>query len=111
MSRYDGKTHPRPDRNGPRAVGDGGAVERVATPFGVDHDAETRVAVERRDLALVGRNERSPGVGGDRPGTGVGGAQWTIFASGNSRMSEAPRSFSSGMSTLMVDFGTTVSMA
>lgn len=38
-------------------------------------------------------------------------AQWTILAIGSSMMSVAPRSFSSGISTLISDFGTTASTA
>ena len=82
------------DRDGAGTVGDGGAVERVATravAFDLDL-ADAPVLVERDDPSAHG-------------------GQWTIFAIGSSMIPLAPASLSAGMSTLMSLLGTTVSTA
>ena len=92
-----------PDRDRPGAVGDLGAVERVAPPSAgpvrpADRDAEISPSPTASSKASTG------------PRAGAG-PQWTILEIGSSMMSVAPWSFSAGMSVLMSDFGTTVSTA
>ena len=83
--------HVGADRDVAAAVGDGDAVERHDRAVVAGDLAEADLPVERRHRAAH--------------------RQATILLIGNSKMSEAPASFSAGISVLIVRLSTTVSTA
>src|SRR5690242_6047014 len=89
----DVERHRRAGRDRARAVGDAGAVERIARTVTADDLAEAATLLEQLDAP-------APLV-----------HQWTIFEIGSSMIPVAPWSFSAEMSVLISDFATTASTA